>query len=117
MVYRLAVCAAILAWSGTALKATSKALREQAETIPDFQPVKHVADTGPYSFSRNWMYVALLSLPVALGVALDSAWLLGSCAMLFAYLDRIVVPAEESFLEKTLGQEYIDYCERVPRWY
>jgi protein-S-isoprenylcysteine O-methyltransferase Ste14 len=114
---RATACALMMTWAFSVAGATQKALKEQAETEANFAPVKRVADTGPYAYSRNMMYVALLGFPVAFSLALDTAWLLGSTMLLGSYLDLVVVRAEEKFLKSTLGKDYEDYCKRVPRWY
>ena len=72
--------------------------------------------SGLYKFSRNPMYVGLLT--VLLGYAI---WL-GSLTPflllpLFVYVITImqIIP-EEAVLEKKFGQEYLDYKSRVKRW-
>ena len=76
-----------------------------------------MANTGPYALCRNPMYLATFTISAALGVAVDTLWLvLGSNVALFLYLDKVVVPAEEKFLEKQLGDSYRMYCKEVKRW-
>ena len=63
------------------------------------------------------MYMALLGLPAAGSIMLDTAWLLYSGLSLGAYLNFIVIPVEEKMLSKEFGSLYEDYCRRVPRWF
>lgn len=75
-----------------------------------------IVSTGLYKFSRNPMYVGLLT--VLLGYAI---WL-GSVTPflllpLFVFLitTQQIMP-EEEILEKKFGAEYLDYKARVRRW-
>mmetsp|Transcript_19012 Transcript_19012/g.53475 ORF Transcript_19012/g.53475 Transcript_19012/m.53475 type:complete len:215 (+) Transcript_19012:92-736(+) len=90
---------------------------EKSGTNANFHPVVNVCETGPYSYGRNFMYVAMLGITVSGSVMLDTAWLLYSTLGLGAYLNFIVIPAEEKLLRTEFGKAYEDYCGRVPRWF
>jgi len=76
-----------------------------------------VVDTGPYALCRNPLYVGTLL------IAVSQLWIVRSLSFLIAILVLIwvyvagVVPAEERYLTETLGDEYLDYCRRTPRWF
>lgn len=75
-----------------------------------------VAD-GPFARSRNPMYLALLLLQLAPGIASASLWVLAMllpCALL---LHHGVIRREEVYLRQRFGAAYEDYCARVPRWW
>jgi demethylmenaquinone methyltransferase/2-methoxy-6-polyprenyl-1,4-benzoquinol methylase len=70
---------------------------------------------GVFASCRNPVYLALME--VALGVALalgDGLLLVIACAAP-AYFHPLVV-REERFLAAHYGEDYADYCARVPRW-
>jgi protein-S-isoprenylcysteine O-methyltransferase Ste14 len=113
---RCTLGAAIVMCSGKLAKACRAEL-EKFGTKSSFQPVVKICDTGPYSYGRNLMYVAILGIPSAGSVVLDTAWLLYSCLGLGSYLNFIVIPAEEKMLRTEFGKGYEDYCRRVPRWF
>lgn len=112
--YALALVIVIL---GVPLKkGCDKALKE-AGTKAHFVPVPTVADTGPYSYCRNPMYWALMMLVAVIGIAADTTWIVvGSNVVVWLYLNIVVVPAEESFLQQELGDAYKQYCASVKRW-
>jgi protein-S-isoprenylcysteine O-methyltransferase Ste14 len=86
-------------------------------TKPTFETVTKLATTGPYAYCRNSMYCAVLGIPGSLGLMLDSAWVaFGSNLALWMYLHFLVVPAEEKYLSKQLGDVYKKYCTNVKRW-
>lgn len=86
------------------------------DTFLQFQQSKKLITPGPYSFSRNPMYVAELgfwfgwslfygSIPVFIGFLL---W--------FVLFNFGLVPYEERDLEKRFGEAYRQYKQKVPRW-
>ncbi|MBF0697988.1 isoprenylcysteine carboxylmethyltransferase family protein [Actinomyces bowdenii] len=72
--------------------------------------------TGPHALTRNPMYVGMLGLLVARAVARRRRGALLPAAGFWWAMDRFQIPAEERALAERFGQEYADYCERVPRW-
>lgn len=71
---------------------------------------------GVFSLSRNPLYVALLLAHLAIGIMADSPWIIGSAALLWLVLDRLIVPAEERALDAAFGESYRAYQGRVRRW-
>lgn len=75
-----------------------------------------VVRNGPYRFSRNPMYVAVLAAIFGQAILYRSARLFvyGAGAALFFHL--VVVFLEEPHLKKARGAGYETYLSRVPRW-
>lgn len=75
-----------------------------------------VIDVGPYSMTRNPLYV--FSFIGLLGVGLVSGMLSVTLAFAlgFALYYRGVVAGEEIFLTGRHPDEFADYVKRVPRW-
>ncbi|WLT32781.1 isoprenylcysteine carboxylmethyltransferase family protein [Geothrix sp. PMB-07] len=72
--------------------------------------------SGPFQFTRNPLYVSLVSLLAGFGLLLDSAWLLMLVPVLAGLLDRLVIAREEVRLRTQFGEAYLAYCHRVRRW-
>lgn len=89
---------------------------DRVGTHPNFAAVSKVASQGPFAWTRNGMYLAVLTMQASLVIGFDTAWLALSVLAMMLYLDRIVVLAEERFLTAELGTEYQLYCDTVPRW-
>ena len=89
----------------------------QGTPAPILPPRKLVV-TGFYRYVRNPMYVgfflAWLGLWIVFGratlTAITIVTLAALCVMAFVQL------YEEPHLRKTFGQDYITYCQNVPRW-
>ncbi len=81
-----------------------------------FTSAKTLVIEGPYRFSRNPIYVAMISIVIGWAMSLSalSPWI---GVVWFTYIIRKhwVIP-EEVQLEAELGQEYIKYKKKVRRW-
>ena len=84
-------------------------------------PDPHIASSGvvsdgPFGFSRNPIYLGLSLVEVGVACVMNVLWpvLLLPGALLF--LDRVVVPREERYLDEELGEPYRAYRGRVRRW-
>jgi len=85
-------------------------------TIVPFGTASALVTSGPFRFSRNPLYVALVVTLAAFGVLLDSAWYLILALLLALALDRFVIREEEKRLRELFGEEFARYSERVRRW-
>lgn len=75
-----------------------------------------VVSTGPYSVTRNPLY--LFSTIAAAGVGAQTGSYVVACLsmVLCAAVFHVVALREERFLATALGGEYLDYVRRVPRF-
>ncbi len=86
-------------------------------TSPEFgKVVASLVQDGPYRFSRNPLYFALILLLAGFACALNNAWLAIGVPVLLVMLDRLVVVREELFLSDLFGPTYASYRARVRRW-
>jgi protein-S-isoprenylcysteine O-methyltransferase Ste14 len=70
---------------------------------------------GPYSLSRNPMYVAWTLMYLGIGLAVNSLWIVALLPAVVAFTHFFDVRREERFLEKKFGDQYVHYRERVRR--
>lgn len=75
-----------------------------------------VVAAGPYSVCRNPLYLSTFLLAAALGLFTKS-WPF-AVAIVYVSLRYILVnvPAEEKLLKESFGDEFVQYCRRVPRF-
>ncbi len=71
---------------------------------------------GPYKISRNPMYISLTLAYLGEAGMLAQLWPLLLLFFTLAYIQRIVIPLEESKLKEVFGEEYERYCSAVRRW-
>ena len=75
-----------------------------------------VVDTGPYSLSRNPLYVFSVLGALGMGMASGSATL-GVAFAVFAFVVfDLVVRREETYLAERHGEDYQGYLRTTPRW-
>lgn len=74
---------------------------------------RKLAESGPYAFARNPLYLGTLTAALGLAVA-ARRWELGALfAAVFLGVYLPVIANEESHLRR-LFPDYADYCRRVP---
>jgi len=75
-----------------------------------------VVAEGPYSVCRNPLYLGSFLLAAALGLFIKSwAFAVGILYVSLRYI-LVRVPAEEKQLKERHGEEYVQFCRRVPRF-
>jgi protein-S-isoprenylcysteine O-methyltransferase Ste14 len=72
---------------------------------------------GPYSISRNPLYVGSACFGLSIALFLKSLTFGGALLIAFFYYWRFVVPAEEKFLAQRFGEEFRNFCRRTPRFW
>lgn len=76
-----------------------------------------VVDTGPYSIMRNPLYFFSTIAAGGVGLQAGSIWLGVIFALACWAAFAVVTRREESWLAANLGQAYVDYMKRVPRFF
>ena len=77
---------------------------------------KHLMTDGPYGFSRNPMLAGTYLYYIGVQIALWSWWAL-AVFVAVAALMTLQVRSEEKRLEADFGQEYLDYKNKVRRFF
>ena len=91
-------------------------MTKAGSNVPTNRPTTTIVESGPYRFTRNPIYLAMILGLTGLAIAFDNLWLL---AMLvpFALIIRYgVVAREEAYLDRRFGEVYRGYRSRVRRW-
>lgn len=90
--------------------------RHDTTMNPRTLDVSKLVNTGPYSFTRNPMYLGATGVLVAYAVMRRSRSALIPAALYAIIIDRVQIPAEEAALHKLFGIEYDRYRAVTPRW-
>ena len=80
----------------------------------DLKKQKDLVTDGPYSYSRNPIYLGLMLIFTGFQLALNS--LLFFLIIPLFFLIRKAVLIEEQLLEDFFKKEYLDYKKNVPRF-
>jgi protein-S-isoprenylcysteine O-methyltransferase Ste14 len=98
--------------------AAMSAFRKHHTTVNPLDPTRasSLVSGGPFTITRNPMYVGLAGLLTAHAI-LRGGWRTAlPIVAVVAVIDRLQIPAEEAALERLFGEEYDAYRARVPRW-
>jgi protein-S-isoprenylcysteine O-methyltransferase Ste14 len=72
---------------------------------------------GLYRFVRNPMYLGVASFVVGQALVFRSGAVLVYIACVWVLFNLFVIFHEEPALHRKFGEEYEEYCRRVPRWF
>jgi protein-S-isoprenylcysteine O-methyltransferase Ste14 len=75
-----------------------------------------IVNSGPFRYTRNPMYVALMLLYIAGALAIGNVWVAILLAPVFLALHFGVIIREECYLKAAFGEQYEEYQGRVRRW-
>jgi protein-S-isoprenylcysteine O-methyltransferase Ste14 len=78
------------------------------------QKDRQLTTSGPYSYTRNPLYLGSLIMAGGFVVAAQNPWILVMLFILFAVIYVPVIAGEERYLRQTFP-EYEDYARHVPR--
>lgn len=107
----------LVALGGVAFAAWGMLTFARAHTaIIPVHPASHLVQQGPYRVTRNPMYLGMSAVYVGASMMFNSAWTLAMLLVVIVVMRRFVIRREERYLTSEFGDEYRDYCERVPRW-
>jgi protein-S-isoprenylcysteine O-methyltransferase Ste14 len=91
-------------------------MREAGAPIRTDRPVPTLTTEGPFRYSRNPSYLALAIIYLGIAVLRNSLWAVLLLPVVLTVIQREVIGREERYLERTFGDEYLDYKGRVRRW-
>lgn len=89
--------------------------RAKTDVRPD-RPDTSLITTGPYSQSRNPLYLVLVIVQLMVAAWLNMAWIALMSIASVIVITRYAIAREERYLEQLFGQDYRDYRARVRRW-
>lgn len=72
--------------------------------------------SGPFAFVRNPLYIGNIALWVGFAVLAGLAWLAPFILVVLGSEYHAIVRWEEGLLTARLGEAYVAYVTRVPRW-
>ena len=85
-------------------------------TLAPWSPPRHLVTSGPYRWSRNPMYIGVITILVGWCVLWDSRTLvIYTLGVVCAFHVRVLV-AEEPWAARNFGAEWEGYRARVRRW-
>jgi len=115
-VFRVALAAGLIAIAGGLGVTGIRAFRRAGTNVPPHKPATAIVTDGPFRYSRNPLYLGLALILAAIGIGLDSLWVLAMLAPALVVIRYGVIAREERYLEAKFGDAYRRYKARVRRW-
>jgi protein-S-isoprenylcysteine O-methyltransferase Ste14 len=93
-----------------------KTMRDADAPVRTDRPVPRLTTAGPFGYSRNPGYLSLAMIYAGIAALRNSLWAILFLPLVLYVIQREVIGREESYLERTFGEEYLGYKRRVRRW-
>ena len=100
---------ALAAWFARTLQGADTTLRTD-------KPVSSLVQDGPFRYSRNPGYLSLTMIYAGIAVLQNALWAILLLPLALYVIQREVIEREERYLERTFGEEYVNYKAQVRRW-
>lgn len=85
-------------------------------TLITIKPANSLQTHGIYAFTRNPMYLGLLTLYTGIAFLKGNWWTLALIPILILIIQSFVIKKEEAYLERAFGNSYLLYKAKVRRW-
>jgi len=107
----------ILLVSGLAIILVCAIMFKRAKTaIIPFEKSSKLVSEGIYRYSRNPIYAGMLIILTGVATILGSLSTFLVIPVFLLIIQQGYIKHEERFLEKTFGDDYLEYKARVRRW-
>jgi len=101
---------------GLGLALWGKKTFEKLKTSVRFGKPTKLVTSGPYTFTRNPMYLGFVIFLLGISVLLGSIIAFIAPLMFFIIMNFGFISFEEKWMEKIFGKKYREYKKRVRRW-
>lgn len=101
---------------GIALACILRFATDGKGTLSPLDPTRKLVIKGLYRYSRNPMYVGVMSILIGEALFYSSLWLAVYALVVFTAFHLFIHLHEEPRLRRDFGKEYDTYRENVRRW-
>ncbi len=91
-------------------------LRKHKTTIMPNQAATRLVTSGPFSVSRNPIYLSNTMLTFGIGLAMENVWLFVTGLLAAFATNYLAILREEKHLGLKFGNEWRKYAKKVRRW-
>ena len=97
--------------------AALRRLRLAKTTVMPTRSATQLVTDGPFSFSRNPIYLGGTLIVIAIGLIVGNAWFLLFALLAAFATQKLTIEPEERHLAQHFGKRYRDYQKKVRRWF
>ncbi len=106
----------MIIFSVTLLHFTLAAFKQSLRFGLNSQNIGKLITTGIFSFSRNPFFISIELLFTGIALVYSTSFFIG-IAVLSIFCIHFFILKEERFMRKNYGQEYIEYSQKVRRYF
>ena len=96
--------------------AAMRAMRRARTTIMPHKAAAHLVTSGPFSFTRNPIYLGNTMLMIGIGLVAGMVWFILLAPLAGFVTTKLAIEREERHLQARFGKKYRDYAHKVRRW-
>ena len=96
--------------------AAMRAMKRAKTTIMPNKGSEHLVTSGPFSFTRNPIYLGNTMLMIGAGLIAGILWLILLAPVAAYATSKLAIEREEQHLQSRFGKKYRDYMKKVRRW-
>jgi protein-S-isoprenylcysteine O-methyltransferase Ste14 len=96
--------------------AAMRTLSRAGTTIMPNRGSDHLVTDGPFSFTRNPIYLGNTMLMIAVGLVFGIVWFVLLAPVAAFATQKLAIEPEEHHLVSRFGKRYRDYQKKVRRW-
>ena len=85
-------------------------------TLSPFESPTSLLTSGPYSLSRNPIYLGMASILLGVAVFFGTLVTFVFPFLFLMIIETLLIPVEERSMEKIFGKKYDEYKSRVRQW-
>ena len=85
-------------------------------TLSPADPTKKLVVKGLYKYSRNPMYIGVMSMLIGEAIFFEAGRFWFYVAGIGLAFNLFILLVEEPRLKRDFGEEYMQYCNKVRRW-
>ncbi|MEX0345790.1 MAG: isoprenylcysteine carboxylmethyltransferase family protein [Rhizobiaceae bacterium] len=93
-----------------------QALKQGDTTVLPTKRSDHLVTDGPYSFTRNPIYLGNTMLMIGAGFVFGVFWFFLAAIIAAFVTTKLAIEPEEKHLEHRFGKAFRDYRKKVRRW-
>lgn len=93
-----------------------RTMRRAKTTVMPHRASEHLVTGGPFSFTRNPIYLGNTMLMIGAGLIAGVLWLILLAPVAAFMTQKLAIEREEQHLSARFGKKYRDYMKKVRRW-
>lgn len=93
-----------------------RTLRRGETTVMPHRASAHLVTGGPFSFTRNPIYLGNTMIVIGISLISGVAWFLPFALIAAFATQKLAIEREERHLAARFGKKYRDYAKKVRRW-